>query len=396
MTTPAQPHGFLDPRSASWFYSDTEFLPSDPTTRGLAAIALVDRAGHQYYAVNADLDTAAVFGDERNAFFRDHVWPLLPLADDGRTLDLTHPDVQSPDRIRADIAAFIADVAERGRPRLAAWKGSQDIGRIHQLWGNDWDAFPFGLPDTFTDLETETLKVGLRDHLPDHPGRLHHALDDALWDMAVHDMLAAVNEPITPLWDRPVSDVDLHNDLARLLQELTQLSTATAAGHIRTGVPASTTARLRALADEVHGLAVRLGGTLPVPYLHRTERADLPHDPYMELVDSALTNVGLRPARWWSRPSGARLDGGFWLDTAHLAGWPGQVRLYWNQDSGWTITYGTGLRTTEPLGVHTYAAPRHVAAATRALLDRQPPPTGAEHWPLAAAIAAAVGACQKT
>ncbi|MEV7775463.1 hypothetical protein [Kitasatospora sp. NPDC086791] len=113
-------------------------------------------------------------------------------------------------------------------------------------------------------------------------------------------------------------------------------------------------------------------------------------------MTGAPSTVGLRPDRWWSRPSGARLDGGFWLDTAHLADWPGQVRLYWNQDSGWTITYGTGLRTTEPLGVHTYAAPRHVAAATRALLDRQPSPTGAEHWPLAAAIAAAVRACQKT
>ncbi|MFI9162444.1 hypothetical protein [Kitasatospora aureofaciens] len=136
--------------------------------------------------------------------------------------------------------------------------------------------------------------------------------------MAVHDMLAAVNQPAAPVWDRPVGDAEPHNHLSPGCSR----SSPSSEPRLQPGTsrPECRPPRRPAYgpsADEVHGLAVRLDGILPVPYLHRTERADLPHDPYMELVDSALTNVGLRPARWWSKPSGARLDGGFWLDTAH-------------------------------------------------------------------------------
>ncbi|MFJ5926539.1 hypothetical protein ACIQF6_28450 [Kitasatospora sp. NPDC092948] len=378
---------FEDP----WIYTDTEFLPSDPRTTGLASIALVGRDDRMYYAVNAHLDLGAAHLDPRNKYFAEHVLPHLPLTDDGRRLDLSHPDVKTPGQIRSDVAEFLARAAEHGKPRLAAWQGAQDLGRIHELWGNDWSAFPPGMPCTLDDLEREAFRFGLNQYLPPHRGRQHHALDDALWDRAVHDMLTGAAPTTTPLWDRPVGDEVLHHRLARVLQQLADIGRTTCAGHITAGVPVTDTARLRDLADQAHGLAVRLDGTLPTHYLHRTIRADVPHDPYMEQVDRALDAVDLRPVRWWSQPTGDGLDGGMWLDSNDTPSWPEQIRLVWTPDTGWTVTHGAIERTTHPLGIPAFAAAEHVAAAVRAFVDRRQLPDSS-NAPIAVGVEDAVRA----
>ncbi|MGC5236896.1 hypothetical protein [Streptomyces albogriseolus] len=100
-SAPAQPSGGLD------VDLDCEFLPGDLSRRGLLSIGLSAGPGRTYYAVNAEMETAAVL---RRSWMRENVWPHLPLTAEG-ALNRSHPDVKSYHQIRDEVAAL----ARRGR-----------------------------------------------------------------------------------------------------------------------------------------------------------------------------------------------------------------------------------------------------------------------------------------
>jgi hypothetical protein len=93
-------------------YLDCEFLPADPTLRGLVSIGLTDDDGIDYYAVNGDFDMKAF---KKIPFMMDNVWPSLPkphgdirLHGKWPRLDLTDRAVKTTPQIAQDIADYFA------------------------------------------------------------------------------------------------------------------------------------------------------------------------------------------------------------------------------------------------------------------------------------------------
>lgn len=176
-------------------YIDTEFLTSDPSTRGLVAVGLTDDAGRDYYAINAEMDAYHVYTQvsaDGTFWMRDNVWPHLPTID-GRPdrLDYSHPDVKPLDQIRDEIAAYLA---LGPRPHAFAYYGANDMTRLWSLWGNDWATMPDHVPTWHWDIKAEHVRAG-SPQMPAHPGRLHHALDDARYDRLMHEHLLALAIP---------------------------------------------------------------------------------------------------------------------------------------------------------------------------------------------------------
>lgn len=170
-------------------YLDCEFLPADPTTEGLVSIGLTDHEGVDYYAVNADMDVAALLAVP---WMVGNVWPYLPRIvfgydEPGRVLNHDDPAVQSVKDIRAGIARYFADT-DATETRLYAYYGGQDICRLHSLWDNDWAVMPDQIPRWFTELETLVVETG-RPPLPVQDGGEHHALADARYNRAMHQFL---------------------------------------------------------------------------------------------------------------------------------------------------------------------------------------------------------------
>ncbi|MGA5411525.1 hypothetical protein ACPCSC_30260 [Streptomyces lavendulocolor] len=151
---------------------DCEFLPGDLTPGGLVSIGLTAGPGRSLYAVNADMDVAAV---RRVKFQRDHVWPHLPLTADG-ALDRSHPHVLGYADIRRRVEEFFAGLGDD--VTLWVYSGAQDVIRLHTLWRNDWSVMPDFVPEWADDLSRLRRAAG-GVKLPQHAGRHHHALDDA-------------------------------------------------------------------------------------------------------------------------------------------------------------------------------------------------------------------------
>lgn len=151
---------------------DCEFLPGDLTPAGLVSIGLTAGPGRSLYAVNAEMDVAEVL---RHPFLREHVWPHLPLTPDG-FLIRSHPDVLSYEEIQQRVEAFFAELGDD--VTLWVYCGAQDVIRLHTLWGNDWSVMPDTVPQWADDLARLRRKAGGA-KLPQHPGRQHHALEDA-------------------------------------------------------------------------------------------------------------------------------------------------------------------------------------------------------------------------
>jgi hypothetical protein len=151
---------------------DCEFLPSDLTPHGLVSLGLTAGPGRTLYAVNADMDVAAV---RRVQFQREHVWPHLPLTADG-ALDRSHPHVLGYAEIRRRVESFFADLGDD--VTLWVYSGAQDVIRLHTLWRNDWSVMPDCIPEWADDLSRLRRAAG-GVKLPPHTGRHHHALDDA-------------------------------------------------------------------------------------------------------------------------------------------------------------------------------------------------------------------------
>lgn len=177
-------------------YLDCEFLPADPSTRGLVSIGLTDDDGIDYYAVNRDFDMKAF---KKIPFMMDNVWPSLPkphgdvrLHGKWPRLDLTHPAVKSVPQIAQDIADYFTDPLG-AETRLWAWYGGQDICRLHSLWDNDWSRMPGQIPQWFNELETLRWQAG-NPAMPEQPSGLHNALADAKHNRAMHHFLLTVKE----------------------------------------------------------------------------------------------------------------------------------------------------------------------------------------------------------
>jgi hypothetical protein len=182
----------------TFVYNDAEFTPDLHTPGGLVSLALHSEQG-DLYLVNADADREAFCS---NDFRRDHIWSKLPLNPDG-SLDLTNPSVMPyediADAVAAHFYALTGGDKYRQRIGIVADHGTQDMQRLHNLFGNDWfGRMPVTVPRRpFLDLATLEDIAGVEnDRLPDgtplpekDPSAAHHALADARWDREVHEFL---------------------------------------------------------------------------------------------------------------------------------------------------------------------------------------------------------------
>ena len=172
-------------------YLDCEFLPADPSTRGLVSIGMTDDDGIDYYAVNRDFDMKAF---KEIPFMMDNVWPSLPKPHgDARfhgkwpRLDTGHPAVKTIPQIAQDIADYFTDPLG-AEVHLWAWYGAQDMCRLHSLWDNDWSRMPGQIPQWFNELETLRWQAG-NPAMPEQPSGLHNALADARHNRTMHQFL---------------------------------------------------------------------------------------------------------------------------------------------------------------------------------------------------------------
>ncbi|MEW2301940.1 hypothetical protein AB0958_18535 [Streptomyces sp. NPDC006655] len=169
-------------------YLSVKSLHTDPTRRGLVSLGLYDDTGLSYYAINADMDTYRVYTHvERDGTFwlRDHVWRHLPTLDRPDRLDFAHPDVKPFAQIREEVALYFTTDRE---PHVYAYEGDDDMIRLWSLWNNDRLSTPSTIPTWHWDLRAEQFRAG-DPELPPHPGRPHHALDDARHDRLIHQFL---------------------------------------------------------------------------------------------------------------------------------------------------------------------------------------------------------------
>lgn len=183
----------------TFVYMDAEFTPDDPSPAGLVSLALHSEHG-SLHRVNAEADGERFCA---SVFRRDHIWSKLPLRGSGR-LDLLHPDVVAYADIREEVDLYFRKLTQghdyRRKVGLIADHGTQDMQRIHDLWGGDWgpDGMPEWIPKRlFADLATlEDLAGAANGFLPDGtplpenpPEEAHHALVDAKYDRRVHEFL---------------------------------------------------------------------------------------------------------------------------------------------------------------------------------------------------------------
>jgi hypothetical protein len=186
--TPKEP-----PMAVRHVYLDTEFLPIDPTNRGLVSIGLTDGQGRSYYAVNRDMDVEALLSAP---WMVNNVVPHLPVEKEPDSggwigmLDFDHPDMKPLQTIRDEVTAYFAGT-EASETRLYAYYGGQDIGRLHMLWDNDWARMPAFIPQWFTELQALIVDAG-NPRLPEQPKGLHHALADAEHNRRIHERLMSL------------------------------------------------------------------------------------------------------------------------------------------------------------------------------------------------------------
>ncbi|MFJ9988631.1 hypothetical protein ACIQUD_32240 [Streptomyces globisporus] len=172
-------------------YLDCEFLPADPTLKGLVSIGITDDQGVEFYAVNGDVDVEALIANE---WMMVNVWPSLPTVrddseiGDGLELSYRHQDVHFIPAIRAGVAQYFADT-DATETRLWAWYGAQDMCRLHSLWDNDWSVMPEQIPRWFNELEQLRWQAG-GPEMPNQPAGMHNALADARHNRVMHQFLA--------------------------------------------------------------------------------------------------------------------------------------------------------------------------------------------------------------
>ncbi|MCP9209698.1 hypothetical protein [Streptomyces cucumeris] len=186
--------------SFTFVYIDAEFTPDDPSPSGLVSLALHSERGTSY-VVNSETDGESFCSVE---FRRNHIWSKLPLSADG-TLNLDHPDVMPYAAIEQSANAYFYELTEgedyRKHVGLIADHGTQDVQRLHDLFGNDWQGvMPKWIPRfLFQDLATLKDLAGVEEGALSLPGgellpvnspeKAHHALRDAEYDRVLHEFL---------------------------------------------------------------------------------------------------------------------------------------------------------------------------------------------------------------
>jgi 3' exoribonuclease, RNase T-like len=191
------------------WYIDSEFI-EDGRTIDLISFGMVSEDGARGYWINGDdaVIDRAVYHD----WLRPNVVRHLPIKvrrggdnnpDAGMSerkriigwdWDLGHPEIRNvmPKRM---IAQWVqAMLSRNGPPELWAWYSAYDHVVLAQLFGRMID-LPAGIPMLTCDLKQECLRVG-DPKVPEHTGRVHHALDDAIHDMEIHDFLLAFTDQI--------------------------------------------------------------------------------------------------------------------------------------------------------------------------------------------------------
>jgi hypothetical protein len=186
---------------------DLEFLRDIPGQPGLISMALAyrdkDHRTHSLYVINGDVDQDEVL---RRPWMVDNVWSKLPLDTDGRYLDLRSSEVQAYYDIPGLVSDFLSPLTDgesyRQHIGLIADHGTQDVQRLHELWGHDWSpgAMPPWIPKRlFQDLATLEDVAGVSEgRMPDgerlpemDPVNEHVALWDAVHDLDVLEFLLA-------------------------------------------------------------------------------------------------------------------------------------------------------------------------------------------------------------
>lgn len=187
-----------------WFL-DTEFV-DDGRTLDFISIGLVREDGAKgYYAVNAD-DAVIERAVDRD-WLRANVVKHLPVrlhhayADNpnagsslrrrvtGWDWDDSHgeaPQVK-PKKLIASQVQRMLTLDSDGPPELWAWYSAYDHVVFAQLFGSMID-LPQGFPMLTRDLKDWALRLG-DPRVPEHPGRVHHAFDDAVHDLTIHQFL---------------------------------------------------------------------------------------------------------------------------------------------------------------------------------------------------------------
>lgn len=183
-------------------YADCEFIRHDLTVRGLISAGITDRAGCDYYAVNADMDEQYIrhSPDEAALWLRQHVWPHLPLTA-ALALDRDHPDVKPADQIRQEIADYYAS---RAGARMWAYFGAGDLIRVHGLWDHDWGRMPAGVP--YRVRELADLIEDFQITVPAQQTPQHHALNDARYNRLMHEVVLAELTGSAAVAGRPRQD----------------------------------------------------------------------------------------------------------------------------------------------------------------------------------------------
>lgn len=143
----------------------------------LISIGMINDSGDLLYAVNADMDLAAVYA---HPWLRTNVYPHLPRTTArcrclAGHLDLADPAVMS----RPQIARMVADfITYRPSPRLWGWYSDYDHVVLAQLFGTMAQLLA-GIPQRTNDLQQEIDRMG-NPPLPSQEGPAHHALADAM------------------------------------------------------------------------------------------------------------------------------------------------------------------------------------------------------------------------
>lgn len=179
-------------------YIDAEFTPDNHTPGGLVSFAAHSASG-SLYMVHQDADRKDFCS---SPFREEHIWSKLPLLSNGE-IDPADEHVMPYERMASEAAKFFTFLtggrSYRQRIGIIADHGTQDMQRLHNLFGNDWfGRMPSAVPKRpFHDLATlEDIAHVEDDHLPSglrlpekYTEKAHHALYDARWDREVHEFL---------------------------------------------------------------------------------------------------------------------------------------------------------------------------------------------------------------
>lgn len=136
------------------------------------SVGMVDLAGSEYYAVNAQADMVSM---AQHPFLSKHVLPHLPMdPENPEKLDTTHWSVKPLWQIRDEVRRF---VLKHNDPNLWAWYSAYDHVATAQLFG-PMAKLPQGFPKHTNDLKTICDYLG-NPRVPEQPSGAHNALEDA-------------------------------------------------------------------------------------------------------------------------------------------------------------------------------------------------------------------------